>query len=99
MKPKIKRVGTIVKFVLFLFISGLIFNFVSGRAQVASKKHELCKTIEKLSFQEEKNNNLKSILSLAKEKDPDYIEYVARSVLGFSKQNERVFVNVLGCCS
>ncbi|MDR1466813.1 MAG: septum formation initiator family protein [Oscillospiraceae bacterium] len=93
---KSRKISTIIKSAVFIFVLYSMFNIVEQQAQIFSKKRELEKINSDLISQKLKNDELKKIVILADKKNDEYIEHIARDTLGFIRQNERVFINIAG---
>ncbi|MDR3178954.1 MAG: septum formation initiator family protein [Oscillospiraceae bacterium] len=91
-----RKFSTLIKLLAFIFISYSMFDLVNQHSQIFKKEQELANIENAVTCQKLKNEELKDMLKLAKEKNDKYIEQTARDILGFVKNNERIFVNITG---
>ena len=76
--------------ILIVFAFYAVFTLVNQQVEISEKKeHEIV-------IQEVKNDELKQVYELEDEENDAYIERVAREEFDYSKQGERVFINIAG---
>ncbi len=89
---------SIISFLLRLALVGvavyLLVAFVGGQMQVSQKKAQLAELETKVALVCEQNAELELLMS-ADDEDA-YIERVAREKLGYTRPEERIFVDISG---
>ncbi len=87
-----------------VFLSGLVIVFafyvvitlVHQQVEIAEKKAQLEELNEQIVIQEVKNDEMNRVNEFDDAENAEYIERVAREEFDYSKQGERVFINVAG---
>lgn len=96
-KRNFKRVRSFfLKTVAVFFVLYISFALISQHVQISRKKSEIQALNGQLSAQNVKNDELRKIANSNIADNKAYIECIARSKLGLSKDGEKVFVNVTG---
>ena len=91
-----RLIKAVVSAVLVVFAFYVVFTLVNQQVEIAEKKAQLEEINEEIVIQEVKNDELKQVNELDDSENDAYIERVAREEFDYSKQGERVFVNVAG---
>lgn len=86
----------IISGLLVVFAVYVVFTLVHQQVEIAEKKDQLEKLNEEIVIQEVKNDEMKQVNEYDDSENDVYIERVARQEFDYSKQGERVFVNVAG---
>ncbi len=88
--------GTCISIILIVFAFYVVFTLVDQQVEIARKKEQLQKLNEEIVIQEVKNDEMKQVNEFDDSENDAYIERVAREEFDYSKQGERVFINVAG---
>ena len=91
-----RLIRAIISAVLVVFAFYVVFTLVNQQVEIAEKKAQLEELNEEIVIQEVKNDEMKQVNELDDSENDAYIERVAREEFDYSKQGERVFVNVAG---
>ncbi len=86
----------VISTVLAIFTLYAVVTLVNQQLKIAEKKEELAQIQDEIFLQEVKNDELNDIYNLDGEENDAYIERVAREEFDYSKQGERVFINIAG---
>lgn len=81
---------------LAVFTLYAVITLVNQQLDIAEKKEQLSEIQQEIFLQEVKNDDLNGIYNLDDEENNAYIERVAREEFDYSKQGERVFINIAG---
>lgn len=81
---------------LIVFAFYAVFTLVNQQMEIAAKKQELEELQDTIVVQEVKNEEIKQVYELDDDENDAYIERVAREEFDYSKQGERVFINIAG---
>lgn len=96
-RPKKKRnVSIVLSLSLIMFAFYAVFTLVNQQMEIAKKKEELEQLQNNIMIQEVKNDEIKQVYQLDDDENDAYIERVAREEFDYSKQGERVFINIAG---
>ncbi len=82
--------------ILVVFAFYVVFTLVNQQVEIAEKKAQLEELNEEIVIQEVKNDEMKQVNELDDSENDAYIERMAREEFDYSKQGERVFINVAG---
>lgn len=82
--------------VLVVFALYVVITLVNQQVQIAEKKAQLKELNDEIIIQEVKNDEMKQVNEFDDSENDEYIERVAREEFDYSKQGERVFINVAG---
>lgn len=93
-KNRLIRVLLSAGIIVFAFYA--VFTLVNQQVEIAEKKEQLDKLQNEIVVQEVKNDELKQVYELEDDENNAYIERVAREEFDYSKQGERVFINIAG---
>ncbi len=91
-----KLLRAVVSAVLVVFAFYVVFTLVHQQVEISEKKEQLEALNEEIVIQEVKNDELKQVNEFDDSENDAYIERVAREEFDYSKQGERVFINVAG---
>ena len=86
----------VISTVLAIFTLYAVVTLVNQQLKIAEKKAKLAQIQDEIFLQEVKNDELNDIYNLDGEENDAYIERVAREEFDYSKQGERVFINIAG---
>ena len=86
----------VISGVLIVFAFYVVFTLVNQQVEIAEKKAQLEALSEEIVIQEVKNDEMKQVNEYDDSENDAYIERVAREEFDYSKQGERVFINVAG---
>ena len=86
----------VISTALAIFTLYAVVTLVNQQLKIAEKKEELSQIQNESFLQEVKNDELNEIYNLDGEENDAYIERVAREEFDYSKQGERVFINIAG---
>ena len=89
------------------FLGYVSVTLISQQMQISAKASELESIKQSIAVQEVKNEEIKNVYNVLKQlsrggdskeykESLNYIERVAREDYGYSKQGERIFVNIAG---
>lgn len=92
-KIKKRKKSILVKIVFAVFCVYVLFTFVNIQVKIGEKKKELADINAKITAQQEKNEQLSSVLNA--EVDDEYVEKVAREI-GYGDPNERIYEDISG---
>ena len=99
-RRKQKDVKSVVKAVLSVVLVAFAFyvviTLVNQQVEIAEKKAQLDELNEEIVIQEVKNDEIKQVNEFDDSENDAYIERMAREEFDYSKQGERVFINVAG---
>ena len=84
---------TIFRLIFLLLLLSMLAAYISNQVAISSKKAELQTLNEQIEQQENRNEELKRILSGDAD---DVTEWVARDSYNYAAPNERIFVDVTG---
>ena len=82
--------------ILIVFAFYVVITLVNQQVEIAEKKAQLEKLNEEIIIQEVKNDEMKQVNEYDDSENDAYIERVAREDFDYSKQGERVFINIAG---
>lgn len=91
-----KRGKLFIKLILISFLVYAVSLIISQRVLISNKQKKLDELKNQLSIQEVKVGDIKAELDAIKSSDPKHLEDIAHKDLNFSRQEERVFINVKG---
>lgn len=91
-----KLIRAVVSALLVVFAFYVVFTLVHQQVEISEKKEQLEALNEEIVIQEVKNDELKQVNEFDDSENDAYIERVAREEFDYSKQGERVFINVAG---
>ncbi len=94
-KAKVKK-SIILRIAIFSFCVYIVSVLVSQQIQISNKRADLDELNKKIAMQDSKNEEMQRIADSKSDENEAYIERIARECLGFAKQGERVFVNIIG---
>ena len=83
--------GLVVVFAFYVVIT-----LVHQQVEIAEKKAQLKALNDEIVIQEVKNDEMNRVNEFDEAENAEYIERVAREEFDYSKQGERVFINVAG---
>lgn len=95
-KNRKRSVKMALSFFLIVFAIYAVVTLVNQQVEIAEKKQELEVLQDSILIQEVKNEEIKQVYELDDDENDAYIERVAREEFDYSKQGERVFINVAG---
>ncbi len=81
---------------LIVFAFYAVFTLVNQQVEISEKKQQLEQLQNDIVVQEVKNDEIKQVYELEDDENNAYIERVAREEFDYSKQGERVFINIAG---
>lgn len=93
---KKRSVNIVLSLSLIIFAFYAVFTLVNQQMEIAEKKQELEELQDTIMVQELKNDEIKQVYELDDDENDAYIERVAREEFDYSKQGERVFINIAG---
>ncbi len=93
-KRKLLRVFLSAGLIVFAFYA--VFTLVNQQVEISEKREQLEQLQGEIVVQELKNDELKQVYELEDDENNAYIERVAREEFDYSKQGERVFINIAG---
>lgn len=88
-----KHKSLVVRLAAAVFVVYVAAMLISKQAQISQQKATLAKLSEQLEQQNGENAEISRVLS---EDNDQYMASVARDKLGYTKPNERVYVDVAG---
>ena len=91
-----KLFRAILSGVLVVFAFYVVITLVHQQVEIAEKKAQLDALNDEIIIQEVKNDEMKQVNEYDDSENDAYIERVAREEFDYSKQGERVFINVAG---
>ena len=91
-----RLLNAVLSGVLIVFAFYVVFTLVNQQVEIAEKKAQLEELKEQIVIQEVKNDEMKQVNEYDDSENDAYIERVAREEFDYSKQGERVFINVAG---
>lgn len=95
--PDIKRfISVALSTLLIVFAFYAVITLVNQQIEISEKREQLSALNEEIVIQEVKNDELKQVYELEDAENDAYIERVAREEFDYSKQGERVFINIAG---
>lgn len=95
--PDKKRfISVALSTVLIVFAFYAVITLVNQQIEISEKREQLSALNEEIVIQEVKNDELKQVYELEDAENDAYIERVAREEFDYSKQGERVFINIAG---
>ena len=86
----------VISGVLVVFAFYVVITLVHQQVEIAEKKAQLDELNEEIIIQEVKNDEMKQVNEYDDSQNAEYIERVAREEFDYSKQGERVFINIAG---
>jgi len=95
-KDNKKMISFIISIAVITFAFYAVVTLVNQQLKIAEKKEELAGLKNEIMIQEVKNDDLNNVYNLEDSDNDAYIERVAREEFDYSKQGERVFINVAG---
>ncbi|MBQ2153318.1 MAG: septum formation initiator family protein [Clostridia bacterium] len=95
-KDNKKMISFIISIAVILFAFYAVVTLVDQQLKIADKKEELAELQNEIIIQEVKNDELNDVYNLEDSDNDAYIERVAREEFDYSKQGERVFINIAG---
>lgn len=81
---------------IIVFAFYAVFTLVNQQVEISEKREQLDRLQAEIVVQEVKNDELKQVYELEDDENNAYIERVAREEFDYSKQGERVFINIAG---
>ncbi|MDE7390762.1 MAG: septum formation initiator family protein [Lachnospiraceae bacterium] len=91
-----RSINIILSLTLVIFAFYAVFTLVNQQIEISRRKEELKAFQDSIAIQELKNNEIKQVYELDDDENDAYIERVAREEFDYSKQGERVFINIAG---
>ncbi|MFT9077465.1 septum formation initiator family protein [Ethanoligenens sp.] len=88
-----KHKSVIFRMALGVFIVYIAVTLIQQQVQIGQHKAQLAQLQTQYKQQQGKNAELQRVLS---ENDDQYMAGVARDKLGYTKSNERIYINVAG---
>lgn len=88
-----KHKSVIFRMALGAFIVYIAVTLIQQQVQIGQHKAQLAQLQTQYKQQQGKNAELQRVLS---ENDDQYMAGVARDKLGYTKSNERIYINVAG---
>ena len=85
-----------ISVVLIVFAFYVVFTLVDQQVEISKKKAQLDQLNDEIMIQQVKNDEMKQVNEYDDSENDAYIERVAREEFDYSKQGERVFINVAG---
>ncbi len=96
-RPEKKRIINVaMSLVLIIFAFYAVFTLVNQQVEISERKEQLKELNDEIVIQEVKNDEIKQVYELEDAENDAYIERVAREEFDYSKQGERVFINIAG---
>jgi len=95
-KSNKKFVSFVISIAVIVFAFYAVVTLVDQQLKIAEKKEELASLQNEIFIQEVKNDDLNNVYNLEDSENDAYIERVAREEFDYSKQGERVFINIAG---
>ncbi len=95
-KDNKKLLSFIISIGVIVFAFYAVVTLVNQQLKIAEKKEELESLKNEIMIQEVKNDDLNNVYNLEDSENDAYIERVAREEFDYSKQGERVFINIAG---
>ena len=83
-----KKVGLLAKIILLILLAYMIFTLVSVRQKIADANAAVETLTQQVSDQTQTNTELSNAIE---NRDPSYVEDIAREKLGLVAPNDRVF--------
>lgn len=93
-KKRLLKVFLSIGLIVFAFYA--VFTLVNQQVEISDKREQLEQLQEDIVVQEIRNDELKQVYELDDDENNAYIERVAREEFDYSKQGERVFINIAG---
>lgn len=93
-QKRIIKVLLSVGIIVFAFYA--VFTLVNQQIEISEKREQLEQLQGEIVVQEVKNDEIKQVYELEDDENNAYIERVAREEFDYSKQGERVFINIAG---
>lgn len=93
---KRQKISIALSFAIIVFAFYAVFTLVNQQMEITEKTEQLDELQEQIVIQEVKNEEIKQVYELDDDENDAYIERVAREEFDYSKQGERVFINVAG---
>ena len=93
---KKRFISVALTIVLVVFAFYAVFTLVNQQVEISEKREQLSALNDDIVIQEVKNDDLKQVYELEDAENDAYIERVAREEFDYSKQGERVFINIAG---
>jgi len=93
-KKRVLRIFLSVGLIVFAFYA--VFTLVNQQVEISAKREQLEQLQGNIVVQEIRNDELKQVYELDDDENNAYIERVAREEFDYSKQGERVFINIAG---
>ncbi len=93
-KNRLLKVFLSIGLIVFAFYA--VFTLVNQQVEISDKREKLEHLQEDIVVQEIRNDELKQVYELDDDENNAYIERVAREEFDYSKQGERVFINIAG---
>lgn len=90
---KKRRKSFIFKIAVLAFAVYIVATLIYQAVQIRQSNDRLALVKSQLSSQQKQNEQIKRMLS---EKDSEFMESVARNEFGYSKPNERIYVDASG---
>lgn len=93
---KKRKFNIVLSLFLIAFAFYAVVTLVNQQIEIAEKKEQLETLQNTIVVQEVKNDEIKQVYELDDDENDAYIERVAREEFDYSKQGERVFINIAG---
>ncbi len=93
---KQRNINIIISLSLILFAFYAVVTLVNQQIEITEKREQLEALQDEIVIQEVKNDEMKNVYELDDDENDAYIERVAREEFDYSKQGERVFINIAG---
>lgn len=90
---KKRRKSLILKIAILSFAVYIAATLIYQAVQIRESNNRLAQVKSQLASQQAENEKIKALLS---ESDEEFMESVARDELGYSKPNERIYVDASG---
>lgn len=93
---KKQRISIALSLAIIVFAFYAVFTLVNQQIDITEKTEQLDELQNQIVIQEVKNDEIRQVYELNDDENDAYIERVAREEFDYSKQGERVFINVAG---
>lgn len=91
-----RLIRTVITGLLVVFAFYVVITLVHQQVEINEKKEQLDGLNDEIIIQEVKNDEMKKVNEYDDSENAEYIERVAREEFDYSKQGERVFINIAG---
>lgn len=91
-----RNIHIVISLSLILFAFYAVVTLVNQQIEITEKREQLEELQDQIVIQEVKNDEIQNVYELDDDENDAYIERVAREEFDYSKQGERVFINIAG---